>query len=60
MIDLWQSSSLHLLSAPVKVSDVAAGQDALQGALEGPAVLPGAPSPVEDVRAGSARQQQVQ
>lgn len=55
-----QSATVHLLAAPVKISHIAARQDALQGALQGQAVLPAVQRPVEDVGTSPARQQQVQ
>lgn len=57
---LWQPASVHLLPAPVQVTHVAARQDTLQGALQRLAVLRKLQRPVEDVRTGSACQQQVQ
>lgn len=59
-IYLRQRTALHLLSTPAQISYIAAGQDALQGALQRQAVLPEVPHPVEEVRAGSAGQYQVQ
>lgn len=55
-----QSVPLRLLSAPVKESHVAATQDALQRALQRPAVLAVAQRAVEDVGTGPSCQQQVQ
>lgn len=55
-----QSASVHLLSAPVKESHIAATQDALQGALQRPAVLAVVQRAVEDVGTGPSCQQQVQ
>lgn len=57
---LWQCVSVHLLSTPVQVSYIAAGHDALQGALQRPTVLPEEHSPIENMRSGPACEQQVQ
>lgn len=57
---LGQRTALHLLSTPAQISYIAAGQDALQGVLQRQAVLTEVLRPIEEVRTGSAGQQQVQ